>query len=230
MTSSAELSGSHMRAYDAIFRHPLSHNLEWHDVYAMLRQVAHVEEEANGHLKVSRSGQTLILHPTSSKNVSSPGEIMALRHFLERTEIPEATSHGSELQWLLVIDHHEVQVFRMEIPGTIPQRILPHEPDRYFRHAHNSKEFSRGQEKPEPNSYFEPIVEALGSNGQVLLFGPGSGTSSEMGQFIAWVAIHRPQIAKRIVGSIVVDEHHLTKDQLLAKAREFYSNRVNVPT
>ena len=28
--------------------------------------------------------------------------------------------------------------------------------------------------------------------------------------------------AKHIAGSIVVDEHHLTKGQLLAKAREFF--------
>ena len=28
----------------------------------------------------------------------------------------------------------------------------------------------------------------------------------------------------RIIGSLTVDEHHLTKDQLLEKAREFYAN------
>jgi hypothetical protein len=29
-------------------------------------------------------------------------------------------------------------------------------------------------------------------------------------------------LAKRVVGSVVVDEHHLTEDQLLAKARELF--------
>jgi hypothetical protein len=31
-------------------------------------------------------------------------------------------------------------------------------------------------------------------------------------------------VAKRVVGSVVLDETHLTEDQLLAKARDFYAN------
>lgn len=230
IASPAALSGSHLRAYEAIFRHPLAHNLEWHDVYAMLRRVAHVEEESNGHLRVTRNGQVLVLPPPNTKDVSTADEVMALRHFLERSEISDPSPLGSEAHWLLVIDHHEARVFRTEVHGAVPQKLLPHEPDRYFRHAHNSKDFSRGQEKPEPNSYFEPVAESLGSHGEVLVFGSGSGSGSEMEQFIAWVAIHRPQISGRIIGSVVVDAHHLTEDQLLAKAREFYSGRPHVLT
>jgi hypothetical protein len=33
---------------------------------------------------------------------------------------------------------------------------------------------------------------------------------------------HHHEIAKRVVGAIAVDEHHLTEDQLLAKARELF--------
>jgi len=61
----------------------------------------------------------------------------------------------------VVIDHHEARIFRSEIRGAVPQQILPHEPDDYFRHAHNSKDFSRGQEKPDLNSFFEPVAKAL---------------------------------------------------------------------
>jgi hypothetical protein len=50
-----------------------------------------------------------------------------------------------------------------------------------------------------------------------------------MDQFIAWVKFHRPEIASRIIGSLVVDGHHLTADQLLAKAREFYAPRQKAP-
>ena len=108
--------------------------------------------------------------------------------------------------------------------GTIPQQILPHEPEDYFRHAHNLEAVSRGKEKPEPNSFFEPVARALQNAGQILIFGTGTGTSSEMVQFIAWVETHHPELATRIIGSLTVDEHHLTKDQLLGKAREFYAN------
>jgi hypothetical protein len=34
---------------------------------------------------------------------------------------------------------------------------------------------------------------------------------------------HHGDVAKRIVGSIVIDETHLTEGQLLAKARECYA-------
>ena len=107
---------------------------------------------------------------------------------------------------------------------------LPHEPDRYFRHAHKSKDFSRGQEKPEPNSFFEPVVNALQAHGQILVFGSGTGTSSEMDQFISWAKLHHPEVAGRIIGSQVVDEHHLSADQLLAKAREFYASHRTAST
>jgi hypothetical protein len=44
-----------------------------------------------------------------------------------------------------------------------------------------------------------------------------------MDQFIAWLKLHHADVANRIIGSLVVDEHHLTENQLLAKAREFYA-------
>jgi hypothetical protein len=44
-----------------------------------------------------------------------------------------------------------------------------------------------------------------------------------MDQFTAWLNRHRPELAKRIVGSVAIDEHHLTEGQLLAKARDFFA-------
>ena len=57
------LTGSHLRTYNAIFQHPISHNLGWLDVHALFRQLGEVEEEPNGNLKVTRNGQILVLHP-----------------------------------------------------------------------------------------------------------------------------------------------------------------------
>jgi len=34
---------------------------------------------------------------------------------------------------------------------------------------------------------------------------------------------HHHDVAARIIGSVVIDEHHLTEDQLLAKARELFA-------
>jgi hypothetical protein len=89
--------------------------------------------------------------------------------------------------------------------------------------GHNSKEVSRGQEKPDPNSFFEPVAKALLEAGPILIFGTGTGTSNEADQFSAWLKTHHPEQAGRVFGEVVVEAHHLSEGQLLAKAREFYA-------
>jgi len=193
-----------------------------------MNELGQVEDESNGNLKITRNGQTLILHPKSKKDISEMDDIMSLRHFLQRSETATAGSGPKETHWLLVIDHHEARIFRSEIVDSVPQQILPHAPEEFFRHAHNSKEVSRGQEKPDPNSFFEPIAKVLHATGPILVFGTGTGTSSEMEQFIDWVKEHHPDMHARILGAVCIDEHHLTEGQLLAKAREFYASAASV--
>lgn len=224
MNSTSPLTGSHLRTYDRIFQHPVSHNLGWNDVYALFRVLGQVDEEPNGNMKIRRAGQEMSLRPHGTKDVAETEELMELRHFLERTETKEPVSSGEEGHFLLVIDHHVARLYRSEIHGSVPEKILPHKPEDYFRHAHNSRDFSRGQEKPDPNSFFEPVALALKGARQVLVFGTGTGTSSEMEQFIAWARVHHADLAGRIIGSLVIDENHLSEGQLLSKAREFYSS------
>ena len=35
---STELSGTHQKVYQRLFQHPIPHNLEWREVWAMLAQ------------------------------------------------------------------------------------------------------------------------------------------------------------------------------------------------
>ena len=224
MNPIAALTGSHLRAYQAIFQHPVSHNLRWHDVHALFRQLGRVEEEPNGNLKVTRHGQTLVLHPPRTKDVADTDELMALRHFLERSESAPPETKSAEVPWLVVIDHREARIFRSAEPDAVAQQIRSHAGEEFSRHAPNFQDFWRGQEKPDPSGFFEPLAGVLNGAGKILIFGNGTGTSSEMDQFVAWLKLHRPALAERIVGTMVVDEHHLTEAQLLAKAREFYAN------
>jgi hypothetical protein len=230
MNSTTSLTGSHLRTYDRIFQHPIAHNLEWHDVHAMLGKLGEVAEEHNGNLKVTRNGQVLVLHAPRNKDIAEMNDIMTLRHFLERSKTAKPEASEKPTHWLLVIDHHEARIFHSEIIGGGPQQILPHKPEDYFRHGHNSKEVSRGKEKPDPNGFFEPVARALQAPGPILIFGTGTGASSEMEQFITWLKVHHPEMAGRIIGSLTVDEHHLTEGQLLAKAQEFYASTVTPGT
>jgi hypothetical protein len=53
--------------------------------------------------------------------------------------------------------------------------------------------------------------------------GFGSGKGSAMDQLLADLKDHHPDVAKAVVGSVVVDAHHTTENQLLAQARGFYA-------
>jgi len=224
MTPTTQLTGSHLRTYQTIFQHPVSHNLGWHDVHALFRQVAEVEEKPNGNLAVTRNGQVLVLHPPRTKDVAATDELMALRHFLERSEPAAPAAKGAEASWLLVLNHHEIRLYRSLEPGTVPQLIRPLAPEVALSTVPHEKDFSRGQEKPDPASFFAAVVPALQGAGQILLFGSGTGSGSEMDQFVTWLDLHHPDLAKRIVGTHVVDQHHLSEAQLLAQAREFFTN------
>ena len=44
-----------------------------------------------------------------------------------------------------------------------------------------------------------------------------------MERLLADLKAHHPDVAEKVIGSVVVDAHHTTEGQLLAQAREFYA-------
>jgi hypothetical protein len=190
----------------------------------MLGALAEVVEEPNGNLKITRNGQTLVLHPSLDKNVAGIDELMQIRRFLERSSAvsPEAEAEGTRL--LVVIDHRQARVYKTEVHGSVPQRITPYDPGGFGRHLHNVQEDSNGQRKPERRSFYEAVAKTLKGAEQILIFGSGTGASSAMEELLSQLTHHHRDVAKRIVGSIVLDETHLTEDQLLARARDFYTS------
>ncbi|QEL20488.1 hypothetical protein [Limnoglobus roseus] len=124
---------------------------------------------------------------------------------------------------LVVLDHHEAKVYQAEVHGAVPQRIVPYDPSGYGRHLHSANEWTDGKRQPERQSFYEAIAKTLAGADQVLLFGSGTGKSSAMEQLLADLTRHHAEVAKRVIGAVVVDAHHATEDQLLAHARDFYT-------
>ncbi len=217
------LTGSHRSTYEAIFQHPAARNLHWRDVRSMLAALAEVAEEPNGNLKVTRGEQTLVLHPARDKNVAEIEELMEIRHFLERSGAasPDSVAEGTHL--LVVIDHREARIYRAELHGSVPQRITPYDPHGFGRYLHYVQDESHGQRKPERKSFYEAVAKTIQAAEKILLFGSGTGASSAMEQLLAELQRRHPQVAERIVGCVVVDDQHLTENQLLAKARDLYA-------
>ena len=92
---------------------------------------------------------------------------------------------------------------------------------------HYVQDDSNGQRKPERKSFYDAVAKTLHDAKEILLFGHGTGASSAMEQLLAELKQHHSDLAKRVVGSVVVDDQHLTENQLLAKAREFYEEKAS---
>jgi len=133
---------------------------------------------------------------------------------------PPPAAEGVHL--LVVIDHRQARIYRAELQGPVPQRIMPYNPGGFGRHLRYVQDDSNGQRKPERKSFYEAVAQTLRGAEKVLVFGSGTGASSAMVQLLAELKHHHADLAKLIVGTAVIDESHLTEDQLLAKAREFY--------
>ena len=124
---------------------------------------------------------------------------------------------------LVVIDHREARVYRTDILGAVPERLVPYDPHGHGRHLQSAHEPTDGKRLPERKSYYEAIAKTLRGADQILLFGSGTGASSAMDQLLAELEVHHPDVAGKIVGSVGVDAGHTTENQLLAKARDFYA-------
>lgn len=220
-----QLTGTHEKIYQRLFQHPMQHNLQWKDVHSMLNAMADVQvvEDNSGNLKITRNDQSLVLHRPRGKDLADKRELMQVRHFLERSESPRPPPTVAVANLLVVIDHREARVYSAEPRGSIPQRIVPYDPFGFGRALHYNQDDSNGQRKPEQRSFYEAVAKTLEGTGQIRMFGTGTGASSAMEQLLANLKQHHHEIAKRVVGSVTVDEHHLTEDQLLAKARELFA-------
>jgi hypothetical protein len=220
----SQLSGPHQKIYQRIFQHPMPHNLQWREVWSMLCAMADAQavEDDKGNLKVARNGQTLVLHRARGKDLADKRELMQVRHFLERSGTPAPPPAPAGTHLLVVIDHREARIYSTELHGSVPQRIAPYDPFGFGRALHYNQDDSNGQRKPEQRSFYEAVAKTLQGAQQILIFGAGTGASSAMEQLLADLKLHHHDIAKQVVGSMAVDEHHLTEDQLLAKARELF--------
>jgi hypothetical protein len=52
MTDAPKLDPHHRKTVEKIFGHPVSHNIQWHDVLSLLEQVGSVAAEHDGRYKV----------------------------------------------------------------------------------------------------------------------------------------------------------------------------------
>jgi hypothetical protein len=124
---------------------------------------------------------------------------------------------------LVVIDHREARIYRAELHGSAPNRISPYDPHGARRHLHYVEDDSNGQRRPELKSFYDAVAGTLEGAEKILVFGSSTGSSSAMDHLVAELKQQHPGLWRRIIGTIVVNEQHMTEDELLAEARAFYA-------
>jgi len=218
-----KLSGSHQSTYDAVFQHPVARNLKWVDVRELLVALADSFDERGDLLKLQRNGKSLALHRPARSGMGDIAELMKVRHFLQDSAA-EATAQplASGDHVLVVIDHRCARIYQSDLHGTVPQRIVPDDSSGSGKHLHYVEDDATGQHKPEQASFYQAVAKVLQGAQRILIFGSGTGTSSAMQHLVAELGSHHKELSDRVVASVVVDESHLTDDQLLAKARELF--------
>ncbi len=90
MADGIEMDGHHRATVEKLFRHPTSHNVQWHDVLSLLRSVAIVSEEHDGRYKVTLGSETETLDAPRGHDIDIQ-TVVDLRRMLEGAGIGPAT-------------------------------------------------------------------------------------------------------------------------------------------
>jgi hypothetical protein len=90
MTEDRKLDGHHRATVEKIFRHPVSHNIEWHDVLSLLENVAIVTKAHDNRFTVTLGGETQTLDAAGGRDISEQ-QVVDLRRMLREAGItPES--------------------------------------------------------------------------------------------------------------------------------------------
>ncbi|MCW3096546.1 MAG: hypothetical protein JWL77_2164 [Chthonomonadaceae bacterium] len=219
------LNHKHIQTLQQIFRHPAPTDVEWHDVVELMKHIGTVEEEKNGNLRVTVNGITEVLRPHGTR-ISDMEEMAELRRFLERagheSPVEEACDPAAPLRLLVVITEKESRVFRCVDKDSVPQRIHPYDPHEMLVRLRHEEGPDRAAHAPQSIDYYKAIAQTLIGAEEVLLMGHGTGAGQAMAYVVDYLKKHRPDLAQKIVGTLVVDVEALTDDQILEQARTFF--------
>jgi hypothetical protein len=69
MPDPPNLSGPHLDTLAQLFRHPTSHNIEWHDVLSLLEAVGTVEKHSDGKYRVTIGPDSVVVEAPVHKDI-----------------------------------------------------------------------------------------------------------------------------------------------------------------
>jgi hypothetical protein len=223
----APLHGAHLRALEAVFRHPPAHNLEWMDVVSLIGKIGAVRARGGDSFGFEVGSERLLMHKPHAKELTT-SDVVDLRHFLERAgwsaQGPaRATADRAPPAPALVVavDHHGARIYRMDaVAGDDSKReIRPYDPYHFLHHmAHKGQSREQGQRMAEETAFYEAIAAALATGGAIVVVGHGAGTSNAAQYLMEYLRSHHRETWQRVVREIAADLSAVTPAQLLELA------------
>jgi len=221
------LPGSARRTLEALFRHPLAHNLEWRDVVALVERIGEVEEKPNREVSFHVAGVRHRMSKPHSKDLTTI-EVMELRHFFTKAgwasdDATAQTPVEATLDLVIVVDHHEAKIYRNGLTSDTAAgpTIRPYDPHHFLHHlTHKDQSRERGQRAPEDIGFYEEIAQAAATADRIIVVGHGAGKSSAADHLTEFLRTHHPEIHQRILREIVVDLSSLKTLQLHALVQQ----------
>jgi hypothetical protein len=221
----AAVTGPDRRALDAIFRHPLAHNLSWREVVALVSAIGVVEDKHNGDVVFRVGAEQLSMKTPHTKDLTT-SDVMDLRHFMTRAgwapdaavapSPPTARSEADAQSLIVVIDHAGAQVYRIDLFADDADGVTAHDPRQLLHHLERRRhDEDREETYPADERFFEQVADAMASGGHIVVIGHGKGQSNEADHLTAYLSRHHPATYQRIVQELVADLPHLTTPERL---------------
>jgi len=232
------LNGHHRKTLAAIFQHPLSHNLEWHDVLSLIDHVGGTSTRDGGGHDLTIGEDRLFLGPVHDHDLTGE-QVRDLRAFLTRAGLapdadagltpddtpaeapaPAALDH-IEPHCIVLIDHHHARLFGLggaSCDATTAQTFTPDDDDgskRRIEHKQQNDDHDGGHAGEEA-AYYEHVAIALKPARRIVVLSDGKGRSNAGAYLVDYLMRHHPAIAGRIVATDRVDIAHLSDGEIVA--------------
>jgi hypothetical protein len=237
----ATLSKASRRTLQALYRHPIAHNLEWMDVVALFKTIGTVDQKSHNEIMFGIGGAHHKVRKPHSKDITVD-ELLEFRRILtqagwspDTADEVDAGENASDAEpvvaltppdLLVVVDHHEAKIYHLDMRSADPlgHVIKPYDPHHFLAHlTHKDLSRERGQRAPEDPSFYRRVAEAVASARAIVVVGHGAGHSNAADRLVEFLRLHHPETFEKVRGEMVADMSKLTPPQLLVLGRRALS-------
>ena len=234
----ATLSTAGRRTLQALFRHPIAHNLEWKDVVALFKMLGAVEQQTHDAVVFRIGGAEHRVHKPHSKDITVH-ELLGFRSILTQAGCsPDAQARQHPLaaepatvpsppDLMVTVAHHEARVYRLDMQSAEPldHVITPYDPHHFLHHlTHKNLSREHGQRAPEDPGFYKRLARTVASARAIVVIGHGAGHSNAADGLLEFLRLHHPDISRKVACEVVADLSNLTPAQLLVLGRHTLSS------